>query len=239
MNEEQGYREMNLEGAKQVVGLKTTSYREYLAARHLLNDGFLHQAAFFINSCIEKQIKALLIALNIPVQIKHDTFKLYNLLQQHKPIITDRLNPDFFRMISKIYKSRYYEDLGTGYNFVIIKNKYLAELDYTFSILEPTIRYQLERDRKVHPTKYEMDKEKKYLVLYRNNYLLNNIEKTDFLNQPDMVYEFRIAPNHEIFEVTYNIPFNKEHNVFLYEGLKPQPDNASFQLSNHHAPISS
>jgi hypothetical protein len=52
--------------AKQLVGLKITAYREYLAARYLLNGFFLPQAAIFVNSCIEKELKACCFALNIP-----------------------------------------------------------------------------------------------------------------------------------------------------------------------------
>jgi len=77
MQEPRGVKEMNLEQGKKFVGLKSTSYKEYLAARHLLNDNFLHQASFFMNTCIEKEIKAYLLTIDVPVNIKHDTFKLY------------------------------------------------------------------------------------------------------------------------------------------------------------------
>ncbi len=126
MEERLGTKQMTLEQGKKFVGLKSTSYKEYLAARHLLNDGFLHQAAFFMNTCIEKEIKAYLLAMDVQVNIKHDTFKLYNLLKNHKPKIAEKLNSDFIKVVSKIYTSRYYEDLGPGYNFVIIRNKFLA-----------------------------------------------------------------------------------------------------------------
>lgn len=92
-----GERKINLNEGKKIVGLKTTAYKEYLAARHLLNDNFLHQASFFINTCIEKELKAYLFALNIEVKIKHATFKLYNILKRKKPNIEKKLNPDFLK----------------------------------------------------------------------------------------------------------------------------------------------
>jgi HEPN domain-containing protein len=236
MEESIGTKKMSLEQGKKFIGLKSTSYKEYLAARHLLNDGFLHQAAFFMNTCIEKEIKAYLLAMDVQVNIKHDIFKLYNLLKKYNPNVTDQINPDFIKTVSKIYTSRYYEDLGAGYNFVIIRNKFLAELDYTFSILEPTTRFKLGRDKEVPKTSYERDIEAKNPVLHRNNYILCNIDKAEFLNQPDLVYEYRVVFNHEIIEALYSIPFNKEHDKFIFEGLKPLDDNRSFQLSNHHPP---
>ncbi len=236
MYEYSGINEMNLKQGKKFIGLKSTAYKEYLAARHLLNDNFLHQAAFFINTCIEKEIKAYLLALNVSINIKHDIFKLFNLLKEQKPKIANQLKPDFIKIVSKIYTSRYYEDLGPGFNFVIIRNKFLAEMDYTFSVLEPTTRFKLGRDKDVPKTNYELDKEKKNPTLFRNNYLLNNINRSDFLNQPDLVYEYRVLFNHEIIEALYSIPFNKEHDKFVYEGLKPLNDNKSFQMSNYHPP---
>src|SRR5689334_6325657 len=124
MDDLTGYRQISRKDGKKIIGFKSTAYKEYLAARHLLNDNFLHQAAIFMNTCIEKEIKAYLFALNVPAGKKHDTFILYNLLNQHKPEITKKINPDFIKVISKVYTSRYYEDLDVGFNFVIIRNKF-------------------------------------------------------------------------------------------------------------------
>lgn len=236
IRESKGVKETNLEQGKKFVGLKSTAYKEYLAARHLLNDNFLHQAAFFINTCVEKEIKAFIFVLDITVNIKHESFKLFNLLNRHKPEITKKLNADFIRIVSKIYSSRYYDDLGPGFNFVIKRNKFLAELDYTFSILESSTWFRASGDKEIPKSAYEMDKENRSPVLYRNNYLLNNKSKLDFLNQQDLVYEYRVGFNHEIIEAIYTIPFNKEHDKFIIEGLKPINDNKSFQLSNHPLP---
>jgi HEPN domain-containing protein len=224
----------DLENGKKFIGFKSTAYKEYLAARHLLNDNFLHQAAFFINTCLEKEIKAYLFCLDIRVNIKHDIFKLFNLLNQHQPGINKELNIDFFKTVSKIYTTRYYEDLGPGFNFVMIKNKFLAELDYTFSILESKSRFKISRDSEIRKSNYEIDKENKNPMLFRNNYLLNNISKEYFLNQEDWVYEYRVLLNHEIIEAFYAIYYNQEYNKFSYVGLKPL-DDTSYELSQHNS----
>lgn len=157
MDESMGVNEMNLEQAKKFVVLKSMAYKEYLAARHLLNTtDFLHQTAFFMNTCIERELKAYLFALNIQVNFQHDTFKLLNLLRSQKPKIVEKINPDFIKVISKIYTSRYYEDLGPDYNFVIVRNKFLAELDNTFSKLESTSRLKRGKDIEIPKTNYEI-----------------------------------------------------------------------------------
>jgi hypothetical protein len=173
-------------------------------------------------------------AIGFDCNIAHDTFKLYNLLSRHKKEVTDKLNPDFFKSLTKIYKSRYHEDLSPGYNFVIIRNKFLAELDYSYSILENKVRFKTKSQSQNCETLYEFDRKNKHIFLYQSNYLLNNINKSFFLKSPALVYEFRMAFNHETLEARYEIPFNKEENIFIYEGLKPTNNNLSFSLSNHH-----
>lgn len=222
----------SLEDAKKVLGLKSMAYKEYLSARSLFNSQMLHQGAIFMNTALEKAIKSCLYTLGIPVKIQHDTFKLLQLFNSHDETIREKFNPDFFKVISKIYSSRYYEDLGAGYNFVIMKNKFLAEFDYIFSILESKMAFHYE-GQEVKKTAYDLDIEKKNPLLWENNYLLNDISKIDFLNGEEHVYEFRIQSNHQFMEVLYKIPRNVDHNKFIYEGLKPLNDiGTKFQLSN-------
>lgn len=115
---------------KRLVGLKSSGYKDYLAARILFNQNELHQACFFANTCIEKELKACLYALNVEVSKKsHDTINLYNTLLFRNKALAEILNKEFIKVLSKIYRSRYYESLEANYNFVIIKNKFLAELD--------------------------------------------------------------------------------------------------------------
>lgn len=93
------------------------------------------------------------------------------------------------------------------------------------------------RHKEIPKTQFDIDKEEHNEFLYKNNHVLNNINKSEFLNQSDFVYEFRIVFNHEIIEAYYSIPFNKEHEKFIYEGLKPETNNKTFKISNHHPPI--
>lgn len=225
------------EKAKRLIGLKSSAYKDYLSARILFNNNVLHQACIYTNTCIEKELKAYIIALGLDCKIKHESFKLYNLLSRHRKEVTDQLKPDFIRVVDKIYQSRYYEDLSPGYNFVIVKNKFLAELDYTYSVLEDKVRYKIARLEGVGKTLYEIHKEEKDERLMLNNYLLNNEEKGEYLNKSDLVHEFRVIFNHEIFEASYWIPFNKEKDRFIYEALIPTNNNQSYTISNHHLDI--
>lgn len=153
------------------------------------------------------------------------------MLEKTSAKIAASLNSDFLKVLSKIYLSRYYEKLQTGYNFVILKNQFLAELDYTFSYLDDLTKFRLGRDKDFPDSKYNRDKTEQLNVLIENNYITSNISKEQFLTQSEYVYEFRIAPNHEIIEVLYKTQNTHEPTKFIHEALKILPDNHSVQLS--------
>ena len=225
--------EVSAEEAKRIIGLKSTSYREYLSARLLVNAHFFQQAGLLMTTCLEKEMKAYLLTRGVTVKWIHKLSPLYDKLKALKPEIANKLNLEFLEALSNIYSTRYYDQLDAGYNFVFIKNKFLAEFDYSFSILEPTIRVKAKHDTDLPKTKYQTDIERKDSILFNNNYLLNDIDKDFFLSQPELVYEFRIASNHEILEAKYPVPYNRieEKNKFLYKGLN-QKSNTQFQASH-------
>ena len=228
-----------VETAKRLIGLKHAAYKDYLAARLLFLSNQLHQGAIFANTCIEKELKACLSGHSIQCKIKHDSYKILNLFKRHDPKTGNLINADFVKMISKVYESRYHEDLNPGYNFVLVRNKFLAELDYTFSLLEPKVRFQL-RSVEGRPSKtlYELDSLNKNPIVVDDNYLYNNTSKEDFLNQEDFVHEFRMIFNHEVIEAMYVIPKNEELKRFVFEALKPViGNNQSFTISNFHPGI--
>lgn len=220
--EEKGF---TLLEAKRIVGLKTMAYKDYIAARNLYNSDLIHQASFFANTAIEKELKCYLEVTGSKVKISHEVDKIYNLLDTQNKKIAEKINNDFLKALSKIYLSRYFEKLEPGYNFIILRNKLLAELDYTYSTLECLTRF---RDNP--ETAFERDKKEKKDFLFKNNYLLLNIPKKEFICQADLAYEFRILPNHEILEVLYTTNQSIDDSKFIYESLKPI-DNHSVQLA--------
>ncbi len=226
-------KDVTISEAKKVIGLKSTAYREYLSARLLTNNHFFQQAALMMTTCLEKEMKAYLFTIGESFKKIHDLVPLYEKLNATKPEFAKKLNLGFLKALSIIYKTRYYDQLLPGYNWVFVKNKFLAEFDYTFSVLEPMLRVKPARDKEISKTKYESDIEEKLEILFVNNYVVTKMEKDLFLTSPDLVYEFRIASTHEIFEAQYPIPYNRqeEKNKFLYEGLK-EKNTSQFQASH-------
>ena len=56
MSEKKQVERIDLTKAQKLIGLKTMAYKEYIAARILFNNNHLHQATFFANTCIEKEL---------------------------------------------------------------------------------------------------------------------------------------------------------------------------------------
>ena len=75
-------------------------------------------------------------------------------------------------MLSKIYKSRYYEYLTPEYNFVINRNKFLAELDFVYFLLESKSSIGNTTEKK---SIYQQSVDNKDATIFENNYILNNI----------------------------------------------------------------
>ena len=229
IDEYSGQVELTLIEAKRILGLKIMAYKDYLAARTLYNTDLVHQASFFANTCLEKELKSYLETIGIKISIGHETDKIYNILFSKNSNLAQKINIDFLKALTKIYHSRYFEKLSTGYNFITLRNKFLAELDYTYSFLESLTR--IKTNKEVFKTNYEIDVQQRTDVLYKNNYLLNNISKGEFLKQQDLAYEFRIMPNHEILEVLYLTNESSNDSKFIYQALEPI-DKTTVQLSS-------
>lgn len=219
-----------MEHGKKPLGFIGDSYRDYLAARVLFNNKQLIQACTIANTSIEKFFKALIDFEGEKTKFTHNLTKLLPHIKEYDSELYNKLNIDFLNVITKIYSSRYLGDCDTGYNMVIIKNKYLAELDYIYSILEPKLRILKSGTKQVQSTRYETDIVKQNPALLTNNYILLNFDKTKFIEQTDFVFELRMH-NHTVLEVSYSTNESKNDGLFDFDSLKPQgKENKSFKL---------
>ncbi len=232
ISELKGTASVDIKSGKKIVGLKSTSYREYLAARVLMNNNFVQQGVILMNTCLEKQIKAYLLTRGCKINIQHNCDKLLTLLNQKYKELNLHLNQDFFKTISKVYLSRYYEQLNPGYNFVILRRKFLAEFDYIFPILDRLVTIKLELN-KTAESLYEMDRIANNQNLFTENYILNKWDKTEFLQQRDFVHEFRILNNHGILEALYTTDKSQNDNIFLYKALVPSDLEGKSYTTSH------
>jgi len=222
-----------LSDALRLIGYLKSSFDDYISARILFNNNKLIQGCCLANTAIEKYLKAFIYFRGNTIKAKHDLKKLFPSIKNFAPDVYQKLNTEFLEEVSKIYLMRYLDNCERGYNFVILRNKYLAELDYTYSIIEPKIRVKPQRDKEIRKTNYELAVENKNPELWINNYILNKIDKSDFIEATDIVHELRIYEhNNELIEAIYLTDNSKNDNKFRFEGLAPKGDHKSFEMSH-------
>lgn len=214
-----------------IVGYISMSFSDYIAARILFNNNKLQQACILANTAIEKYFKALTAAQGRKPFGGHEITKQLPFIEDKYPVIYKNLNIEFLIQLAKIYKSRYLDNLNPGYNYTIIQGKYLAELDFIFSILEPLLRFP-DQSGNNSKTNYELSVENKDPYLWTSNYILNKTEKKLFIENPCYIQEFRVLPNGVFFEMIYASNSVKNDNKFDYNALIPSSNLQSFTFTH-------
>ena len=117
---------------KEIGGLLYVAYEDYVSARILLLSGSLMNGCILANTSLEKLLKALIFYCG-ENNLKKYQHRAHQLLDDlNKKGFKPNINREFLSALSMIYDSRYIGDnnkVKPGYNFTIVKNKFLAELD--------------------------------------------------------------------------------------------------------------
>lgn len=202
-----------------LLGLKFRSYQEYLAARCLFHNNHVEQAVILSNTCVEKQLKAILVGLSIKFRFDHNTPQLLDDLRAIRPKLAAKINIKYLERIKRIYDFRYFSRDIIGLNYVISRNYYLAELDYTFSILEPITK--IEKPGEIISTSgYEQDLRERMKALYENNYILNNFKKERIFDGSDFILAGIVTEDYEIYNAEGTGPMNEFFNRFDGDGIE-------------------
>jgi hypothetical protein len=147
------------------------AYRDYLAARVLLNAELLPQAAVLASTAIEKYMKAVL-AFRGNESHGHLKVAHWRAALNFDPRLSSILNPDFLLLLQKSYKLRYVDDLEVGFNLVIASREFLAELDNAALMMQESFR--LQKNGKAITTTYHQHKRGRDERLMLNNYLFTD-----------------------------------------------------------------
>lgn len=210
------------------------SFEDYIAARILICKGKLLQGCILANTSIEKFFKAMMEVHGTKSFGRHDLSKQLPFIKNQFPLIYDILNIDFLKQLTNIYKARYVDDLPEDFSCALFQTKYLAELDYTYSILEPLISFGgINTEKKI--TKYKLAIEHKDLDIWNYNYLLRGIDKSTFIEAPCKIQEFRKLPDGRVLECNYYSAEVKNDGKFCYDAFIPSEDFTTYTFT--HKPI--
>lgn len=175
--------------------LADLGYRDYIAARFLLNNHLIVQGLTLASTAVEKYLKAVIV-FNLHERkwynYHFDRFeKLKELLAKVDRDVTEEFDPLFLAILEKAFKIRYYDKLEKPIYIGFYINQFIGELDYTINYLETFIFNNHSGGQSM--TDYSKAVRKKDSALYHNNFVLNNKNKKDFMEKPDIGFSIYLS----------------------------------------------
>lgn len=170
-------------------------YRDYIAARFLLNNHYIVQGLTLASIAVEKYLKAIIV-FNLQERESYnyhfDRFeKLKNLLSKVNSDVTQEFDPVFVAILEKAFKIRYYDKIEKPIFMGFYINQFIGELDYTINYLENFIFNTQSCGQPI--TVYNKAVINKDSDLYYNNFILNKKNKKYFMEKPDIGFSIYIS----------------------------------------------
>ena len=206
------------------------AYKDYLAARVLINIDLLIQGAILASTALEKHMKAILAFRGNECR-GHLKPAHWRAAFNFDSRLTSIVNADFLTLLQKSYKLRYVDDLEDGFNLVIASREFLAELDHTCLMLQECFR--LKQGDRQHVARYHLDKKNRDPRLVDNNYMFDHQDKQRFISaEPQLVHAIRKVGPDNILEMTYSTFAAPSDGRFLRPGVAPIPSSVeSYQMA--------
>jgi hypothetical protein len=212
------------------------AYKDYLAARVLLNAHLLVQGAVLASTAIEKYFKAVL-AFRGHQSHGHLKKAHINAAKNFDARLASVLNDEFLTLLQRSYSLRYLDDIATDFNLVIASREFLAELDFTAGMFQES--FKLETDGKPVVLAYDQAKQQNDPRLLDENFLFIDVEKPAqpmkraFISaEPQLVYEVRRCKLRGLMEAIYWTGPTESDGKFLRPAYVPQDaEEMNFQLA--------
>ena len=169
--------------ARAIESYLTAAAHDYLAARTLFLHNHLKSACELACVAIEKQLKANLSAYEVDLKNSgHNAYKLLEMFIQAKQKQIPEISLEFFEVITQIYEARYFEQLKEGFNFVILRNKFLTELDHTMCVLDKFLKTSREGFNQPPSSCLDGHVRRKNAQLLRLNHAFGKLDKDEILS---------------------------------------------------------
>lgn len=183
MNKSITFSEKNLKGNS----LLNLAYKDYIAARFLLNNRFVIQGITLASTAVEKYLKALIFFTSKEkekLKFHLNNFdKIKDILSKNEYDITGKLDTVFLDILQKGYEIRYYDEIEDPIIIGFFINQFIGELDDTINFLETCVM-KTQNDTAFR-TSYGRAINDKDPNLYQNNFILNKQNKKVFMERPD------------------------------------------------------
>ena len=207
------------ERVRELRGFLGLAFRDYLAARVLLNADLLLQGAVLASTCIEKYFKAIL-AFHGGSRRGHLSTALARAVSNCDRGLMSSLSPAFLSFLQKCYRLRYLDDIEPSFSLTISAREVLAELDCIVAHIESKITLSRQDGQALLRRYHEMALQRDARLL-SNNLALTGPDKGEFLGKPDIVYEMRLDERRGLMEAEYRIRKSPTDGDFLRQGYVP------------------
>ncbi|NOS94346.1 MAG: hypothetical protein HOP30_20725 [Cyclobacteriaceae bacterium] len=197
--------------------LMDLGYRDYIAARVLLNNNQVIQGLTLASTSVEKYLKAIIV-FSLKERENYyyhfDRFeKLKNILSRVNGDITKDWDPLFIEILENAFRIRYYDKIEEQIFMGFFMNQFIGELDSTIDCLE---KFILNAENDGTPfSAYNRAIKIKDPHLFENNYVLRKEGKKEFMEKPDFGFSIHIRMG----DVIQNEKVVKGENIInKYEG---------------------
>lgn len=166
----------------------TLGYRDYIAARFLLNNNFIIQGVTLASTAFEKYLKAILAISGKPSSghLNNKLSEFKDLLKESYYDITEFFDDRFLKILSNVYKIRYYDKIQKPIQIGFFINQFIGELDFAISFIENKVILNVKNQNgEIVNSPYKHDVEVKEHHLFFNNYILNDLPKKDHMEKID------------------------------------------------------
>jgi hypothetical protein len=181
------------------------AFKDYLAARVLLNKELVLQGTILASKSIEKYCKTLALmdvsGNKVLGQLKEHPLQAVNAVDAK---FFAKLNPSFLKMlqvVSKLYSD--FEKPAPGFTIYLQRRPILAELDFTAIAVFQKFTFRQHNEKL--DTQFDRMIKKRDPRLWENNYILNNFDKNDFITARDIVYGVHVDEHLRRIEIFYEV----------------------------------
>lgn len=180
---------------KQLKGstLVDLGYRDYIAARFLLNNKFIIQGLTLASTAVEKYLKGLIVFTSKEKEkynVHLDNIgKLKTILRKNDCDVIKNFDLIFIKILEDVYKIRYYDTLKKPVTMGFYLNQFIMELDHIIHLMETSINPEIS----LNPiTPYKRAVKNKDPHLWENNFILNKKDKKTFMEKPTTAFSVHI-----------------------------------------------
>ena len=177
-------------------------YRDYIAARLLLNNHLILQGLTLASTAVEKYLKAIIV-LNLQKKEKYHFHldrleSLKKLLAKVNSDVTKEFDAVFLDILQNAFRIRYYDKIEEPIFMGFYINQLIGELDYTIDFLERFIANTQNSGKRM--SQYFRAIANNDSHLYENNFILSNENKKDFMEKPDIGFSIYVRISSVVHE---------------------------------------